>query len=350
MDALRDESRRTLLAIADKYAMPDYVKSADLMTKESAAPLPDALFADPVHRAFPVDCPANVWLSAAYFKETAHDIKSAELRGFVGGEIIKAADTLGLLPDVDALINAAAGQDYMPEADESNYCLKRGERRMFPVFDAEGVKRACDYFERHRAEFDQAERATIARNILRKAAQHQVKDVPSFIERESGSGMCDRAVMLDELLERARMTKDAESAMVTGALVEAISMATPEELMGGALTKIGELVEQLDTLNNMADYVGSKVTFPADFLFSMDAKRAMDLSDDAVHLNRHTFSAKRLCELGPEFFKGAMGDEFVTTVSENGALDPVKLASVVATLPRPDKTALEEYIVASSEE
>ena len=65
MDLLKDNSGRTWIKIASERAVPDYVLNYVPITEKDAAALDSELFADPVHRVFPMHDAPSTWLSAA---------------------------------------------------------------------------------------------------------------------------------------------------------------------------------------------------------------------------------------------------------------------------------------------
>ena len=113
MDILTDNSRATLFKIAESFEMPDYVLQSQTEefaedAKEAAdKSLPDTLFADSVHRAYPVDSKANTWLSAAYFAKTAADDPWGETaRAYTRDNLIRAAEMYGIADDVNKVLSA----------------------------------------------------------------------------------------------------------------------------------------------------------------------------------------------------------------------------------------------------
>ena len=71
MDVLHDNSFRqwSQIGVALKGTIPDYVSNYTPLEEKDASTLPDEVFADPGKRLFPLDSPANTWLSGMYYAQ-----------------------------------------------------------------------------------------------------------------------------------------------------------------------------------------------------------------------------------------------------------------------------------------
>lgn len=232
MDQVTDNSRRTLLAIADEHPLPEYVGQVELLEKEAADQLEDNLFADSARRQFPLDSPGNIWLSAAYFARGRDQLRP-NTAAFVEGRIKTAAKIHGIAEDVEPFFTEVKTAELLPEDDDNNYALVTKDAsgavldRRYPMFDERGVKLATDYFKLNRGRYPLGIRRRIAVGICKKAAALSI-DVPDFVSREAGQGLPVRSVLMDELLMRAKLTKDAESAVLLANVNELVASAKPE--------------------------------------------------------------------------------------------------------------------------
>ena len=148
---------------------------------------------------------------------------------------------------------------------------------------------------------------------------------------------------MDELLMRAKLTKDAEAAILLANVNEVVAAAGPGELLP-VLDKIAEIVDRVDSLNGFARHYGSKLLAPADFIFVLNEKEAESFVDDSLRLAKHTFSLKKLATLDPEVF-AIMGDDLVEElIGEDAKLDSEKLAALLPNLPQPEKVLLEQHL------
>lgn len=350
MDILNDQSQKTWYQICTKYAsaIPDFVLDAEYPTKEAAANLTNREFADEIKRAFPIDSPANIWFSAAYFAKCAEEAYKPGLRDFVEARIKFAADTYRIRNDVEKIMEevrngtmtkaAAADTDFGWVGQHNGQTVRR-----YPMFDVEGVKKANAYFAENRFKYPDAMRRTIAAAIMQKCAQYDVTPCRE-VRVEAGAGMPRRDTLMDELLYRSRMAKDAECSMVVANLNNLIAAATPEEFNGMA-DKIAEVISALDEVEGFRKEYGKTLLAPADIVYDMSIKQAEELVNDSVQLGKYTFSTTKLAELDVSIYGDVLGDDFVERIkSASGGVDRQKLADELYSLPIPDKRALEDHL------
>jgi len=347
MDLQHDNSHRTWFYIGTHHEklVPGFVLDAPLLTKEASEDLPNSLFADEVRRLFPIDSPANCWLSAAYFAKNAFDgAYRTPYCDAVEQRLLKAASTYGIEEQVRTIMDAVSTPvEEKQAANQDNWGWISGSDKHFPMFDREGTVKAAAYFEDNRFLYPLEMRRSVARAIVKKASQYGV-DVPDTIRREAGYGLPRRDTMCAEILDRAYRCKDAAVAEMLANIVENLAGAPMDEIQCG-LDKLAELVDTVDQLEGLDNQYNKKVMAPADFLYSMDTKVAEALADDAVELDRHTFSISKLAELPCSVYADALGDEFADRVkTAEGKVCRNKLADELFSLPRPDRVALEDHL------
>ena len=344
MDIIHDGPHAVLIQINDKYGLPEYVKKAeDVFTQESADKLPDRLFADPVNRRYPISSKADTWLSAAYFAKTAeYDGYNPALKDFIGQTIKEAASFYGIKDDVESIMDKIMNPPKEKTAadDDQNYGYPEG--RMYPMFDETGVKLAGEYFEENRNAYPLEMRRTIARNIMRKAAE-LVVDIPDVVRREAGVGMPRIDFMSIQLVDRAGRAPNEKLAEAMLELNRGLLAAKMSELIP-VLEKTAETVAEFDKITGLDQKYGTTVLSPADFLFDISTKQAEDYVEDTVQLGKYIFSVEKLAELPENVYADALGDAFVERVKTAGALDKDKLSDELNSLPLPDKNALLESI------
>ena len=348
MDVLHDASYRQLVKLASVYRMPKYVTDHSPMEKIAADELDDALFADVAHRRFPIDSAGSTWLSAAYFNEN-RELVDSDIRPYVESNIKLAAGIYNIDKDVKGVLEHRA-VEINPENEPSNYgfTAPTGER-FYPMFDTEGIKRASAHFDLHRAEMPAQIRRQIACAIVKKAAENETP-IDMSVYREAGIGIPNKIDMLDNILHRAQITKDASYQMVIANLARAVGSASAEELTPDILEKLADTLSEIDAAEGLDKEYGRTVLAPADFIYSLTVKEAADFMKDALTLDRHTFSIRKLAEMDPSVFKSALDDVIFGAITDKaGKLDPVKMAEVLPTLPVPDKMVLERHIAACCE-
>ena len=347
MDITEDNLHATLYHVC-KGGAPEYVRKSQAMTKESAAELPDSLFADRVNRRYPIDSRANTWLSAAYFAKTAESdgYGSSAFKSYVEDVIKLAADKYGIRKDVDEVMARVRARPAEKRAsdDDSNYGWP--EDRRYPMFDERGVKLANEYFSENAFSYPPDMRRTIARNILRKSAEYGIS--PSErVRMEAGDGVSTGDFVANEMLDRIMAGSKGNLK-----LAEAMSRATKEFLRAdprkyvGLMDKFAELVSRFDEANGFDDAYGRRFRSPAEILHSMSTKQAEALREDTVVLKNHAFSITKLAELPIGVFTDALGEDFGERVKSAEGIDRSKLADELHSMPEPDKGALYRSIVA----
>lgn len=350
MDVLNDQSHRQWITLAEAHNVPSYVYDQEVPVKEAYADAPDSLFADPVHRMFPIDTPATTWLAAAYFNDSQGQIKQADLRECIRDRITKAAEIYGVVADVKAALDLRIAEPENPEDVDANYAYVvkdaagKTVSRRYGIFDREGLEKACSYFVRNRSAYPIVERTKIAAGILRRALELGGPDVPELIHKEAADAVPYRPTLLQELFERAKLTKDAESATIIGTLVEVVGFGSSEDLIKNADILV-QVIDDLDKLNGMTKHYGRDILSPNEVVYAMPVKDAEALVGDTVVLDRIAFSSVKLAQLDPSVFGDVLGEDFVTQVSKDGRLDATKMAAILPTLPRPDRAVLEASIV-----
>jgi len=347
MDFPHDTGFRTWMELADNHSdlIPSYV-----MGHEPEKMASDAVYADDFRNLFPIGTPAETWLSAAYLTKAASDGRCtyapAEF-GHVSDMVARAAAIHGVSDDVAAITGRLAAKEADAEPcylwtvrDDSGAVLAR----KYPVFDADGVKRAAGYFAENRARYPLDVRVHIATGILRKAAEFgvDVKGLPGEVRREAGFGVPNIGEVSDELNWRAKMASDSETALAVLSLAEGI--ATTAGLGTDILWKIAGTLEEFDRGSGLDMKYGREVRMPADFLFAHEISKTAEALDDAVVLGKSAFSARGLSELPAEVFTEVLGDDILADITVGGRLDAEKLAAVLPALPLPDRHALEDFL------
>jgi hypothetical protein len=341
MDLLKDNSGRTWIKIASERAVPDYVLNYVPITEKDAAALDSELFADPVHRVFPMHDAPSTWLSAAYFRENSGKINSPHLRKYAADALRDASVVHGVEADVAAVLDSPS--------EKRAAAATMGERSglPYPVHTRDDVKTACDHFNKHLGMFTPPIRKNMAAELV-KTARAFGAEPPRFLFLEAGMAAPNRVAIMETLLERAGMAKCAGSAAAVAAMAEMVAVADQEDL-SDAMDKIAEVLDAVDNAAGARSHYGVRLMSPMQAMGGMTAKEAADMLADVVDMGGLPFSASKLSSLGAGFFRGAMGPDFLDAVMEKGAIDSSLLKDVIDTLPDPDKLALREAVVRAVE-
>lgn len=351
-DVLNDNSHVVLYKIAQAvdFKLPAYVEAGVPLEKEAAASTQDMLFADNVHRRFPLTDKANTWLSGAYFAKTASAAYSGDEYRRIAKRIMKAAELYGISRDVSDIMGKIA-QDEMvaaekqaeKDAEMAMQCYGEPETGAFPMFDKEQVKMACDYFDENAYAYDWRRRANIAKNIMRKAAEYGI--APSeTVRKEAGAGFPRRDFLAENLLSReAELERRGLSKMASDMrrTIKIVCEADPEDLMKH-LEPLREMVSGSDELSGIDEDYGHKFLPPADFIFDIDDKKAKEFQEDTVPMGGELLSAKALAGLPRKIFESVMSPEMVDGLFDGKSMSPKKISiTIVKMAPRDKKSLLD---------
>lgn len=309
---------------AQDEAAPAYVKTAGFPEAEPPAGR-HAFYADAVARELPCNSPAQTWTSARYFMKHASDEAYRAIRADVEYNLQKAAHMFGIADDVAKVLTHT---EEVKTASDDDYGWVRDGERKYPMFDASGVKLAAAYFEDNKFKYPFPMRNEIAKNILRKAAEFGV-EVPDGVRKTAGHGVARRDNVVNELLIRAELCSDVDTALALSKMAEHLAEGG-EEALAGATEKIAELVEDTDIIENWRGRYGKDLMAPEDFLFDMDVKQAEAIVNDVIEINGDALSLSKLAELPDEVFDDVLGDGFAESVKEAGAISPKKLGEALA--------------------
>jgi hypothetical protein len=343
MDLQRDNSRRTWIKIASERQAPDYVLNYEPMCEKTAGAMDSELFADPVHRAFPVHDAPSTWLSAAYFAENKDQVQPGYLRKYAEEAIRHAAAVHGITSDVTPLLAPPARPE--PGAPTmGKVAADAGVRGLpdYPVRSASDVKTACDHFSRHFGRYAPEDRKGVALAIVKKAG-HFGAHVPRLLLQEAGECVPYKPSVIEALAGRARMCKDAGAAAVVGQLAIAVNDFSAEDMMEH-LAKIAGVMDAIDEATGASRMYGRGMPTPYQSMGGMTVKEAADLVADTVDIDGIPFSAVKLASLGAPFYADTFGGDFVDSVSSGGGIDPHMLKDVLDTLPLPDKQAFKSAL------
>ena len=343
MDILQDNTRAVFLSIADNCKIPDYVLESEVLEKKASYDFRDTLFADNLHRRFPLDSKASTWVSAAYFAKTAEiDYKDKATRDYVEDNIKRAAKIHGISEDVDRVITelTTEKQEKTAADDASNWGYFKD--KLYPMFDEFGVKKANDYFAENCYKLLPEVRHEVARNILRKSAEYGV-DYNDTVRMEAEVGLPDRGFLMENVMDRVRRFNDPAKKLAMAKVAEELIQTSTEELSKN-LKKLAHTIEDFDHELGLDRQYNKKVLPPSHFCFDISIKEAEDQIEDSVDVAGTVFSLKKLAELPVDVFTDALGDDFGTRIKTAEKIDTGKLRDELYSLPLPDKRALVKSI------
>lgn len=339
MDILHDSTKAVLLNIGNTCQIPKYVLDSEALEKTASYDFRDTLFADEDRRQFPLDSKASTWLSAAYFAKTAEiDYKNKAVRDYMEGRIKKAADIHGIRKDVDDVMERIRTTKQEKQAADSAENWGCFSKKLYPMFDKEGVKQANAYFEENCYKLLPVDRHEVARNIVKKCAEYGM-DYNDTVRMEAGLGMPDRSFLMENVIDRVSRIKDPATQVKVSKMAEALMKADTKEFSEN-LEKLAGYIEDLDHDLGLDKQYNRTVLPPSRFCFDISIKEAEEQVKDSVEMGGHVFSLKKLAELPVDVYTNALGDDFGDRIKTAEKIDESKLRDELYSLPLPDKKAL----------
>ena len=313
---------------------PAYVKSASFA--EASPRTRGSFFADQVSGELPCNSREETWASARYFSKHASEEQYRAIRADIEYNLQKAAKVYGISEDVAKVMTHT---EAVKTASDSDFGWVRDGVRKYPMFDAEGVKLAADYFEENKFCYSFPMRREIAVNILKKAEEYGVTGLPDGIRKTAGHGLARRDDVINELVIRAELCKDADTGLALAKMAEYLA-ENGQESLAGVTDEIAKLAEDVDVIEGWRKRYGKDMTAPEDFLFAMDVKQAEAVLSDVIELGGDALSLSKLAELPDEVFDNVLGDGFADSVKEGSCIDPLKLGEALAARTVEDRNEL----------
>jgi len=347
LDQAKDRTGQELHRITSLYGPPDFVKHASYSNIcGDPKTLPLHIYADPRARRFPCHTSASTWMSAAFFadKRACYSSRDADA---VENRLVKAAKYHGIAADIQGVFEKAAkyhanDKTALPD-DAFAFVWNKDDgstERHLPLRNKHEVKCAAEYIHTHRDEFTYADRRTMAKKVLTKAAEHGagVEDYAEYLEKQAGNGACSGKVAAQLLDNRAHLTDNhaakQQLKMAASLLRNNPSAAHHPEKM----QKLAAFIDVFDRENGIVSSYGGSIQRPEDVLFTVTEKTAAQVK--AAHIPMTSGNIYKVADLQAvklDTIRDWMGADFADEVSVGGLhVNMDKLAELLPTLPRGD--------------
>ena len=359
-DACDDTDQRILYRIRSLVEMPGFVKDAALTDSADVKELPNAVFADPVRRKFPLHTKVATWLSQLYFLENRHkyatprasrvQVKISNAGKYFGiaGDIKKAAQTWET--------HQQTAPTNLPDANYAIVIEHEGQTiRRFPINNPVNIKSAAAHLFGNRMHYPYNWRLIAARKILHKAAELEVQDIEpeihAYLTKAAGFGSTAPSIAAEKIGQRFLMIPETEKDLKvkTAKLAKAVAgmngVPTPADMI-----KLAQIVDRLDREHGLYKYYDQGVETPEEMFFTLTEKKATLFRDGYFWLATGTFvpfAALDRIELSK--VAQTIGDDFVKAVMVDDSLDIdlTKFGKIAATLPMNDARILERALTAA---
>ncbi len=351
MDAVSDKSYRQLSDIGTRLgttAFPDYVLTAELHDEKTAGVLEDSEFADVGKRAYPVDSKASTWLSAAYLVDSCPGVTTSAadpVTNHIWQSIKSAAGLYGISADVDKVAKQLVDLHAETGKPAIEYVTADDGSRIYGIGCWRDVKTAAEFFDDNRRHYPLELRTKIAGFITKKAQEFGVDCLPDSVRREAGLGIPDKVDVMQELLIRAEMSKDAESGALLANINNIIANQEPEDY-AGSVDKIAAALDAFDRSEGLCKHYGTKLTYPADFLYAGDMDKIAAEISHAVAIDNWVFDSRKLAaSLDPDVLEAVCGPAVLADCKTDGKLDASKLKTAIDAMAYAEQADLKSAIV-----
>ena len=325
LDVTDDYSFKELHSYLGIAELPDVVKQSEALTKAATASLPDESFADRYHRAYPIDTPANVYISNAYFtnKKAALEEKwGSSYVAEVEDRIKKAAEITNLTKELEAyntVVIEKAASDYS-EQHVASFDDNGVAYELFPYKTAADISKAAEVFAKHIKEYPFGWRQEIAQNFVKKAEELGVEELPELVCKYGGLYYPDARSFTDELTRRMnKLSSETDKAEY----VKCIEKAATADSRSAAMAVCQEaymIEKKAGAYENVLVYrqLGDIV----DKCFPLSIYKIAELLN-VIEMAGEPYAVTDLQKVSKDIYKEAFGVE----------LDPTNVETLKETLP-----------------
>lgn len=330
IDQTCDPGLATMRVLMEKNPnLFEFTKTASMGAHEFEE-LPNAAYAWPDARRYPIHTPEHTALSMAYIKEAG-----VRIPGDVIANLARAAAIHGIAP------NVVQSQEKTASDDTSEFLLP--EKRRFRVKTAEDVALAEHIFFEKFAQMSVEDRAIMAQNLVKSAEQHGVDLHPSTHKLAC-------LTMTSTQIFRDWMRAREEAATKLGAVIQAqayqklgdaFKNAEPLLDRRGDQVKLASCVLELDKQAGLVPMYDHSILDPLRTVFNTDVRRDQFVKIGSVLQNKDLIRSMPLT-----FWQDALGDDIAQEIAPGGVVDPEALEQILPTLPADMKSAVETQLAA----
>ena len=337
LDVLSDYSHRELYSFLDVNTIPDFVKQAEVITKEAADKLSEDGFADRYHRAFPIDSPANVYVSNAYFIN-----KKAELEKIWGKKYVtevesridKSAELFEIEENIKAYNNDLTVKT---AADYTEKCVSsiqsgQGTYELFPYKTAADIEKQAQFFANDIKNYPFQWRCQIASDFVKAAIENSAEELPELVCKYAGYYFPDTRNIATELTRRMNKISNEKAKQEYKTLIEKASSVSSRE---SALELCGEAYnteKRAGCYENNA--LSSTLGDIVDKTFTLSFEKVAELLN-VVNMDGEPYSVNDLKKVSKDIYKQAFGCD-IDPASDSDLYD------ILPTMPKSDVALFRE--------
>jgi hypothetical protein len=339
-DQQSDYSGKELFSMFKAIDLPEYVKTASVEDSYELSQLEKTAFADPDRGIYPINSPARVYVSNAYFINKKAAISKLYGQDYVSqleNRIKSAAEVFGIsedLEDYEQSQNVKVAADY-----EEQYMVNfhidgmPASINLYPVKTAGDLAESAEHFSKNISNFPFEVRGKSAENFVKAASELGVDELPDLLLKYAGMFYPDLTNLDQELWRRStKLTKEAHREIYNKIREDVANMSDVAEVM-----KIAETCFNIENMEGLYDNtkVAQILGDPVDMIFTEPVtKIASALNYVEVHGDK--YKLEDLTKISKDKYEEAFGDCGIDPA------DPEKIADILPTMPRSDVKLLEE--------
>lgn len=332
LDSRHDFSNKELISFLSEAAVPEYVKTAHVATFEDVATLDKTAFADQYNNAFPIDTPANTYVSWAFFMNKKADLDKRWGKGYTSevednfnkaGELHKVSQDLS---EYTKHLHSKQAKDYTVK---HIYTIKVADvsEDLFPVKTTQDFTKQAEVLNNSFSNLPFSDRVSAAKAFVKQAGDYGVDELPDLLCKYAGLYFPERNVVSAEMYRRVNKISDDETVLKYASLIE---KNLPACQSIDDFLKLSEEVNKLECESGVV--FDSKVAIDlGDFVdncFLLPIDKVAYLMN-VVDIQGHKFNFEDLQKVSSDVYKEAFGIE----IDPKNASD---LRDVLPTMPLSD--------------
>lgn len=308
----------------DMPELKEFVKEASLESSEAAS-LPDAAFAWPEERRYPVHTEKHAALSWGYI------LAEPRVPSHVKARVKEALEVYNIPEMIFASTQKTAAAElparYLLPKDG---LLPAGNKHQVKVSQAQLLEQA------NRLDVERRVEASV--NLV-KVAEEMGVDVHPRIQQMAGVTVSNTRVMRNWLEARVEATPEPIYKLAYQTLADGLAKQPTETRDRTGLVKLAQTIATLDQKSGLVRHYDRKLPDPMSTVFNTEkvAAACVDLCGVMVPISK-------LASLPASFWGDLGGAELADEVAPGGSVDVSKLAEVVETLPLDYKLVLKSQL------
>ena len=342
LDQLSDASNLQLYRLLQGIDVPDFVKDAAIDDEESVASLEKSAYADQVNIAFPINTPARVYVSNAFFqskKASMEERFGTAHTNSVEARIKEAAELFSVSREIEAY-NDAYEKRASRDLEVQHVCVVQdeqlGETPLFPFKTAEEFSKSAQVFADNMRQYPFEWRGQIAQAFLSKAAEVGVDELPDLICKYAGLFFPTHTTDIStEVARRANKMSSKTAKDRLSALANAVSGFESFDSLEDVM-KIAQIVYHIEQADGAYDRpkTAELLPDPVDVYFVLPPTKVAEILN-VVDMAGEKYNLDSLKKVSADKYKEAFGVDIDPTNEE-------QLRDVLPTMPLSDVSLFRE--------